>query len=138
VAMSTIDPETRRRNRGIEERPGFGPPRCRRSPSLTAALLAPVGIILVAGVAGLGGCASQSGAVAEAGIRQPAPEPGYGLPTRLASADSQVVDCQLPPRIHRLGIHLTYLGAERQITTTPRDCAIRGGDAAALDTARRA
>jgi hypothetical protein len=137
VAMSTIEAAAMRYIRASEEGAGSEPPRCRRLLNLTAAPLAPLGIIFMAGVAVIGGCTSQSGAVAEAGIGQPAPKPGYGLPTRLASADSEVVDCQLPPRIHRLGIHLTYLGAERQITTTPRDCASRGGDSAAPDAASR-
>jgi hypothetical protein len=138
VTMSTIDPETACRHRRIGQRPGFEPPRRRGPLSLTAVLLAPLGIIFVAGVAGLGGCAAQSGAVVEAGVRQPAPEPGHGLPTRLASADLEVVDCQLPPRIRRLGIDLTYLGAQRQIRTTARDCAIRGGNSVAPETASRA
>jgi hypothetical protein len=137
VAMSTIIRRQRAATEGSRNGPDSSPPQCRRPLSPTTALLAPL-VFLVAGVAGLGGCASQSGAVAEAGMRQPTPEPGYGLPERLASAELQVVDCQLPPRIHRLGIHLTYLGAERQITTTSRECAIRGGDAAAPDTSSRA
>jgi hypothetical protein len=34
----------------------------------------------------------------------------------------------LPPTIHRLGIKLVYLGPRREIRTTVRDCAIRGGE----------
>ncbi|HZD54292.1 MAG TPA: hypothetical protein VE175_14680 [Woeseiaceae bacterium] len=46
----------------------------------------------------------------------------------MASADFEVVDCHLPPTIRRLGVGLTYLGAQRQVRTTVQDCAIRGGD----------
>jgi hypothetical protein len=131
--MSTIDPQTTRCRAKFEQRPESEPPRRRGPGGLKAVLLAALGMVLVAG-----GCASPGGTVAEAGIRQPSPEPGYGLAARLAGADLPVVNCQLPPKIRRLGTDLTYLGAPRQIRTTARDCAIRGGDPSPVNTATRA
>ena len=71
----------------------------RRVRSRTAAL---VGMFLVTGSVGLGGCASQSPTLDEAALRQPSPAPEQAVPERLAMADFQVVDCQLPPAVHRL------------------------------------
>jgi hypothetical protein len=107
-----------------------------RSPqSRTAAL---VGMMLVAGSLGLGGCAYQNATVGEAALRQPSPAPEQTLPASLATADFQMVDCQLPPRIHRLGTELVYLGPTRQVRTTTRDCVIRGGDFVVHDRANKA
>jgi hypothetical protein len=92
--------------------------------SRTAALL---GMFLVTGSVGLGGCTSQSPTLDQAALRQPSPAPEQGVPERSATADFQIVDCQLPPQIHRLGIELLYRGSTRQVRTTTRDCAIRGG-----------
>jgi hypothetical protein len=98
----------------------------------TAALL---GIILVIGSVGLGGCTSQSPTVDQAALRQPSPAPEQVLPERSATAGFQIVDCQLPPRIHRLGIELLYRGSTRQVRTTTRDCVIRGGDSVVANEA---
>jgi hypothetical protein len=98
----------------------------------TAALL---GIILVIGSVGLGGCASRNPTVSEAALRQPSPAPEQALAERSATADFQIVDCQLPPQIHRLGIELLYRGSTRQVRTTTRDCAIRGGDSVVANEA---
>jgi hypothetical protein len=98
----------------------------------TAALL---GIILVTGSVGLGGCTSQSPTVDQAALRQPSPAPEQVLPERSATAGFQIVDCQLPPRIHRLGIELLYRGSTRQVRTTTRDCVIRGGDSVVANEA---
>ena len=135
MTISTINANTTCHNRGTNAPFRFGSLQVRRFRRLRAALLAPLGMILVAGLAGLGGCAPQSPAVDEAGVRQPYAEPERGLPQRLATADSQVVDCQLPPMIHRLGIKLVYLGSPRKIRTTARDCAVRGGGFIASDPA---
>jgi hypothetical protein len=94
-------------------------------------------MILAASLAGLGGCASQGPAVAEAGARQPSVPSERRLAEGLAMADLQMVDCQLPPRLHRLG-RLVYLGSPREITTTVRDCAVRGGGPIASDPASSA
>jgi hypothetical protein len=104
----------------------------RRRRSRAAALLS---ILLVTGSAGLGGCASQNPTLGEAALRQPSPAPEQAFPERLAMADFQIVDCQLPPQIHRLGIELLYLGSTRQVRTTTRDCVIRGGDSVVGDEA---
>jgi hypothetical protein len=53
----------------------------------------------------------------------------------LTMADFQFVDCQLPPRINRLGIELVYRGSTRQVRTTTRDCVIRGGDSVVANEA---
>jgi hypothetical protein len=100
--------------------------------SRTAALM---GMFLVTGSVGLGGCASQSATVGEAALRQPSPAPEQAVPERLAMADFQVVDCQLPPAVHRLGIELVYRGSIRQVRTTTRDCVIRGGDSVVANEA---
>jgi hypothetical protein len=105
--------------------------RCSRA----AALL---GIFLVIGSVGLGGCASQNPTVGEAALRQPSPASEQALPERLAMADFQIVDCQLPPTIHRLGIELLYRGSTRQVRTTTRDCVIRGGDSVVYGRANEA
>jgi uncharacterized protein len=94
-------------------------------------------MILAASLAGLGGCASQGPAVAEAGARQPFVASERSLAERLAVADLQMVDCQLPPRIHRLG-RLVYLGSPREIRTTARDCVVRGGGPIASEPASSA
>jgi hypothetical protein len=107
--------------------------RSRRS--RTAALL---GMFLVTGSVGLGGCTSQIPTVGEAALRQPSPAPEQGVPERLATADFEIADCQLPPRIHRLGIELVYLGPIRQVRTTTRDCVIRGGEFVVHDRANKA
>lgn len=103
--------------------------------SRTAALL---GMILVTGSVGLGGCTSSNPSVGEAALRQPSPAPEQALPERLATADFQMVDCQLHPRIHRLGVELVYLGPTRQVRTTTRDCVIRGGEFVVHDRANEA
>lgn len=103
--------------------------------SRTAALL---GTILVIGSVGLGGCTSQSPTVGEAALRHPPPELDRGRTEGSATAYPQIVDCQLPARIHRLGIELVYLGPQRLIRTTARDCALRGGDLIASDPVNRA
>lgn len=96
----------------------------RRPQSPTAALL---GTMLVIGSLGLGGCASQNAPMVEAALRQPSPALEQASFKRSATADFQMVDCQLPPRIHRLGLEVVYLGPARQVRTTTRDCVIRGG-----------
>ena len=103
--------------------------------SRTAALL---GTILVIGSVGLGGCTNQNATMVEAALRQPWPVPEQALPARLARTDFQTVDCQLPPRIHRLGTELVYLGPTRQVRTTAPDCVIRGGDFVVHDRADKA
>jgi hypothetical protein len=100
--------------------------------SRTAALL---GMFLVTGSVGLGGCASQNPTVGEAALGRPSPASEQALPERLAMADFQIVDCQLPPTIHRLGIELLYRGSTRQVRTTTRDCVIRGGDSVVANEA---
>ena len=100
--------------------------------SRTAALL---GASVVTVSVGLGGCASQSPTAGEAALRQPSPAAEQAVPERLAMHDFQIVDCQLPARIHRLGIELVYLGSTPQVRTTTRDCAIRGGDSVVANDA---
>jgi hypothetical protein len=104
----------------------------RSTQSRTAALLV---MILVTGFIGLGGCTHQNATLGEAALRQPSPAPELALAERSATADFQMVDCQLPPRIHRFGIELVYLGATRQVRTTTRDCVIRGGDSVVANEA---
>ena len=107
-----------------------------RSPqSRTAARL---GMVLVTGSLGLGGCTCQNATVGEAALRQPSPALEQASFERSATADFQMVDCQLPPRIHRLGTELVYLGPTRQVRTTTRDCVIRGGDFVVHDRANKA
>jgi hypothetical protein len=100
--------------------------------SRTAALL---GMFLVTGSIGLGACTSHNPTLGEAALRQPSPEPEQALPERLAMADFQVVNCQLPPAVHRLGIELVYRGSIRQVRTTTRDCVVRGGDSVVANEA---
>ena len=97
-------------------------------------LTASLGMILVAGFIGLGGCAPQNPGVDEVELRQRE----AGSLVRLATADLGMVDCLLPPRIRRLGTQSVYLEPARRMETTYRDCAVRGGDIIAHDPARNA
>jgi len=48
-------------------------------------------------------------------------------------ADTARVDCLLPGQVRRLGTQITYATPPRKITTTARDCDIRGGESADLE-----
>jgi uncharacterized protein len=50
-------------------------------------------------------------------------------------ADTARVDCLLPGQVRRLGTHITYATPRRKITTTARDCDIRGGESPDLERA---
>jgi hypothetical protein len=101
-------------------------------------LTGPLGMIIVAGLIGLGGCASPNLAVGEAGVRQPYQEHSSAPSATSDIADFQMVECLLPPRIRRLGAQVVYLEPRHQMTTTSRDCAIRGGDTIASDAPKTA
>ena len=46
-----------------------------------------------------------------------------------------VVDCRLPPKIHKVGKSLTTLMPRRPVRTSALDCEIRGGEYVAYDRA---
>jgi hypothetical protein len=98
--------------------------------------------LFLAGLAaGLVGCQQDTLTTDESGLLHPAAASGIGATAQLAvldAADFEIVDCQLPARIKRLGRQLTYLGARRPIRTTGQDCAIRGGEYVAYDRANYA
>lgn len=95
--------------------------------------LAPLAAILAAGFLALGGCASRDLSVGQAPVPEFAPRPETVIPAKLAAADIQIVGCRLPSTIRRLGTQVVYLSPGRQISTTARDCAIRGGDFVVFD-----
>jgi hypothetical protein len=131
----TTNAKIMRHGGSISARCEFEPRQARTSRRSEVTLLAPFATFLVAGLAALAGCASQRPAADEAGVRQASGGPGLSV---LATADSEIVDCQLPPVIYRLGTKLVYLGSPREIRTTARDCAIRGGGLIASDPANGA
>ena len=98
--------------------------------------------LFLAGLAaGLVGCQQDTLTTDESGLLHPAAASGIGATAQLAvldAADFEIVDCQLPARIKRLGRQLTYLSARRPIRTTGQDCAIRGGEYVAYDRANYA
>ena len=101
-------------------------------------LTAPLGTIVVAGLIGLGGCASPDLAAGEAEVRQSFQEHETAQSATSDAADFKMVECLLLPRIRRLGTQLVYLEPRHQMTTTSRDCAIRGGETIAHDAAKTA
>jgi hypothetical protein len=84
--------------------------------------------ILAAGSLTLGGCASRDLAIGEAPVPEFAPGPETVVPAKLIAADAQIVECRLPFTIRRLGTQLVYSSPGRQMSTTARDCAVRGGE----------
>ncbi|MEY6432121.1 sel1 repeat family protein [Thioalkalicoccus limnaeus] len=52
--------------------------------------------------------------------------------------DFVLCDCMLPGQVRQLGTMVTYLGPRRLVKTTPRDCAIRGGEYVVFDRANYA
>jgi hypothetical protein len=98
---------------------------------LTAVASAPFSGILVACLVGLGGCAPQTAPTGASGAPLPSP-------AKVATADFQIVDCRLPPRLRQIGTLRLYLEPGRLTRTTLRDCGIRGGDAVLYDPANYA
>ena len=106
----------------------------RKAVTLTRSL----GMIVVAGMIALGGCASRGVAVSEAGVGHPYQEHETAPAAKAEIADSQMVECRLPPRIRRLGTQSVYLEPGHKMATTSRDCAIRGGESIAYDPPKTA
>lgn len=97
-----------------------------------------LGAIILAGLIGLGGCASPDLAVREAEARQPLREHESRPSTTSDVGQFEAIECLLPPRIRRVGTQLIYLEPRHQVTTASRECALRGGDAIALDAPKTA
>jgi hypothetical protein len=93
---------------------------------------------LLAGLIGLGGCASPDLVPGEAQLRQAPQEHETAPSAKSEFADFQTVDCLLPPRIRRLGTQRVYLEPRHEVTTTLRDCAMRGGETVAQDAPKAA
>ena len=98
----------------------------------------PLRMTLLAGLIGFGGCASPDLVTGEAQVRQP-PQAHETAPSAESHlADFQTVECLLPLRIRRLATQRVYLEPRHEITTTSRDCAMRGGETVAQDAPKAA
>lgn len=82
----------------------------------------PLGLSLLAAA-----CATAPRIEGESGMSGATQAAGGGI------ADLVLVDCMLPGQIRQLGTAMTYLTPRREVKTTRKDCAIRGGEYIVFD-----